>query len=66
LIGRTRWEVAGADPVTDEPWVDHKAQLDAHEPFRYFRHQVDAPGGSQMHVSVSGKPVFDEAHELAN
>jgi PAS domain S-box-containing protein len=64
LIGRTLWEIADADPVTDGPWVQHKAQLEAHQPFRHFRYEVATPDGGQMHVSVSGKPVFDEARNF--
>ncbi len=64
LIGRTRWEIAGADPAIDEPWVQHKAELDAHQPFRNFRYRLATPDGGQMHVSASGKPIFDEMHNF--
>ncbi len=60
LIGRTRWEVAGANPVTDDPWVQHKAELDAHQPFRHFRYEIAARTDAPMSMSTSGKPVFDQ------
>src|SRR5262249_2194099 len=36
VFGKTRWEVAGADPVNDAYWRRHKADLDARRPFRGF------------------------------
>ena len=63
-IGKTRWEIAGADPENDEHWRQHRADLDAHRPFRQFRFARRAPDGTIKHVSVSGKPVFDENGEF--
>src|ERR1700674_4260650 len=48
MIGRTRWEIAGA--ATDEPWVQHKADLDAHLAFRRFRYEIAAPTGATVSV----------------
>ncbi len=59
-VGRTCWELAGADPEKDEAWRAHKADLEAHRPFRNFRFIVGAANGSELHFRVSGKPVFDE------
>ena len=64
LLGRTRWEIAGVDPATDELWVQHKAELNAHRPFRFFRYEAQSPDGRRMHVAVSGKPIFDEANNF--
>src|SRR6266851_4094604 len=64
LLCRTRWEIAGSDPVTEKLWVQHKAKLDAHQPFRRFRYEAQTPDGGRMHVSVSGKPIFDETHNF--
>jgi PAS domain S-box-containing protein len=44
--------------------VQHKAQLDAHQPFRFFRYEAQTPNGGRMHVSVSGKPIFDETRNF--
>jgi PAS domain S-box-containing protein len=60
-LGKTRWELAGADPETDPLWREHKADLDAHRPFRQFRYRRTAPNGARFYFSVSGKPVFDES-----
>lgn len=59
-IGKTRWELAGADAACDEHWRAHKADLEAHRPFRNFRFRVISPNGQELHFCVSGKPVFDE------
>jgi PAS domain S-box-containing protein len=60
-MGKTRWEFAGADPETDDRWRQHKADIDAHRPFRQFRFSHGWPDGTTRHVSISGKPVFDES-----
>src|SRR5260370_41927523 len=64
LIGRTRWQIVGVDPVMEDPWVQHKLELDAHQPFRHFRYEAQTPDGGRMHISASGKPIFDEAHNF--
>ena len=59
-IGQTRWHRAGADP-TDPHWAAHKAILEARRPFRDFRyHRLDRDG-RELHVSISGNPVYDDA-----
>ena len=63
LLGRTRWEGAGADPASSDIWVRHKADLDAHRPFRDFRYEINCPGAS-LFISTSGKPVFDQCGEF--
>src|ERR1700730_14275884 len=63
-LGKTRWELAGADPDRDERWKRHKADLDAHRPFRGFRYSLTTPSGMTLHLAVSGKPVFDEKHRF--
>jgi PAS domain S-box-containing protein len=59
-IGRTRWEAAGGDPGADELWARHKADLDAHRPFRHFRYEKRAPSGAPISISAGGSPVFDQ------
>ncbi len=59
IIGRRRWELAGADPESDETWRRHKGDLDARRPFRGFRYSFVTALGRRMHFSVSGKPTFD-------
>jgi signal transduction histidine kinase len=60
VFGKTRWEVAGADPETDQHWQRHKADLDARRPFRGFRFSITWPGGGVQHFAANGKPIFDE------
>ena len=59
MIGKTRWELAGADPEGDETWRRHKADLDAHRPFRQFHYSAIRSNGQRVYFVVSGKPVFD-------
>jgi diguanylate cyclase (GGDEF)-like protein/PAS domain S-box-containing protein len=56
--GKTRWELTGQDPEC-ELWRQHRAQLEAHEPFRNFIYQTQGQDGAPRWVSISGEPVFD-------
>ena len=72
MLGRTRWEAAGADP-SREPWRSHLATLKAGRPFRDFRYAKALPDSAKtlpedptltasdgfIHVSTSGRPFFD-------
>ena len=55
-MGLTRWELAGYDPDSDE----HKALLEAHEPFRNFRFSIRNRINEERFRRVSGKPLFDD------
>ena len=59
-IGQTRWDRAGADP-TDPHWAAHKADLETRRPFRDFRYHRLNRDGRELHVSISGNPVYDDA-----
>ena len=59
-IGKTRRDVVTRG-VSAEQWRRHQADLDARRPFRDFRFQRSMPDGTLRHISISGKPVFDEA-----
>jgi len=56
--GKTRWELAGADPETDEHWRQHLRDLSARLPFRQFRYTLTDQLGNERYMSASGKPVF--------
>jgi PAS domain S-box-containing protein len=58
-IGKTPWEVPYLEP-DEEAWRRHRATLAAHLPFRDFELARPTDGGSILHTSVSGFPVFDE------
>jgi PAS domain S-box-containing protein len=64
MLNRTRWESAEADPDEDERWACHKADLDAHRPFRHFRYAIPTGAGNPLFLSSSGKPMFDDAGEF--
>jgi PAS domain S-box-containing protein len=59
-LGKTRREVVTRG-VTAEQWRQHEADLAARRPFRDFRIQRLDAAGTLRHISVSGKPVFDES-----
>ncbi len=59
-LGKTRREVV-FHGVTEERWREHQADLDARRPFHDFHFQRIGPAGDFRHISVSGKPVFDDA-----
>lgn len=59
-IGQTRQQLVGFDP-NDPHWEAHLADLAARRPFRDFVYQRIGNDGQLHHMSISGKPVFDEA-----
>lgn len=63
LIGRTRWDLRGADPA-DHDWDAHIATLEAHKPFRDFRYCMRDQAGRRRVLKVSGVPVFDADGEF--
>jgi PAS domain S-box-containing protein len=60
LIGQRRWEIPYLAP-DEAAWRQHRAKLDAHEPFRDFEITRLRPNGKLQHISVRGDPVFDAA-----
>lgn len=58
-LGKTCWELAGANPKEDEHWQSHVADLEARRPFESFLVSFQAPTGARFHVSLSGVPVLD-------
>ncbi len=57
-LGKTRRETVKLG-VSDAQWAAHDADLAARRPFHNFRFQRELANGRIIHVSVSGKPVFD-------
>lgn len=64
VLGRTRWEIAGADLLESEFWRGHKALLDAHESFRDFIIKTKDEQGETKYFSVNGVPLFGENGEF--
>ena len=59
-IGKLRWEISRLH-MTDEQWQPHKAALAARRPFQDFVYQRYDVYGNLRIISVSGRPIFDEA-----
>src|SRR5262249_16606700 len=58
-IGKTRWELENMTPVSTS-WLEHKAVLEARQPFRDLELRRVGPDGVVRYLSVSGAPIFDE------
>jgi PAS domain S-box-containing protein len=61
IIGEHRWSLAADTESEPEKWRQHRATLDRHDPFRNFEYTSVDSQGRLRHVSISGRPVFDEA-----
>ncbi len=62
LHGRTRREMMEAGEnfgITDAQMAAHEDDTAARRPFQNFRFQRLRPDGEVRHISVSGRPVFD-------
>lgn len=59
-LGKTRQEVMNPADI-DEKWERHFADLEQHRPFRNFEYRIKVPGDGVCEISVSGKPIFNEA-----
>ncbi|MBE0622026.1 MAG: PAS domain S-box protein, partial [Burkholderiales bacterium] len=57
-LGKPRWEVPYLTPDATG-WEAHRAELDAHRPFRGFEYSRMAIDGVARHIEISGDPVFD-------
>jgi diguanylate cyclase (GGDEF)-like protein/PAS domain S-box-containing protein len=57
-IGKRRWEVPYLSP-DEAGWRAHRADLDAHRPFRDFELSRLGTDGTERFISISGDPVFD-------
>jgi PAS domain S-box-containing protein/putative nucleotidyltransferase with HDIG domain len=57
-LGERRWEVPSLSPDA-AGWQAHQAALDAHQPFSDFCFSRRSSDGTERHVSISGKPLFD-------
>jgi PAS domain S-box-containing protein len=57
-IGRTRWEVPAVN-ASEEQWAAHRADLEAHRPFRDFEVARVGTNGQTVYITTSGLPIFD-------
>ena len=60
LLGKRRWEEPDRFPLKGT-WDDHRAILEAHQPFRDFEYVRIGDDGEQYFVSISGVPIHDAA-----
>lgn len=60
FIGRTRREMT-QENIEDVKWQRHIDDLDNRRAFRDFRYDTERAGGGVLTMSISGKPIFDEA-----
>jgi PAS domain S-box-containing protein len=63
VLGRARW-AAFPDGASDAEWAAHRADLDAHRPFRGFEFALRQAGQTLRWVSVSGLPIFDAKQQF--
>jgi diguanylate cyclase (GGDEF)-like protein/PAS domain S-box-containing protein len=56
LTGQRRWELQSTLPPAG--WASHRADMEAHRPFRDFEFGRLDPEGLERHLSISGEPVF--------
>jgi diguanylate cyclase (GGDEF)-like protein/PAS domain S-box-containing protein len=62
-IGKCRWELPNTE-VISQTWEEHKAVLQARQPFHdLLLKRVDS-SNQTCYVSVSGRPIFDAQHEF--
>ena len=58
FIGKCRWELPGFFPLANN-WAQHRATLEAHQPFRDFEYMRVVGQEPPRYLSTSGEPVFD-------
>lgn len=59
-MGQRRWEIPCLTP-DEAGWRAHRADLDAHRPFRGFELSRIGVDGTERYMSISGDPMFDDA-----
>ena len=57
-LGLLRWEIPGLAPLSCS-WDEHRATLEARQPFRDFEYSRTLADGSRRFVSTNGAPIFD-------
>jgi PAS domain S-box-containing protein len=62
-LGQPRWTL-NPDGATDAEWAAHRADLDAHRPFRGFDYAIRQPGRGLRWISIGGQPRFDARGEF--
>ena len=60
MIGKRRWDRHYFN-MTEAAWAAHRADLDAHRPFRDLELGRVNEAGEKVWISVSGEPMIDDA-----
>jgi len=59
VIGKAIWDLSAEAP-DEAAWAAHRAEVDAHRPFRDFEFARRMPDGVIRYFTVSGEPRFGE------
>jgi diguanylate cyclase (GGDEF)-like protein/PAS domain S-box-containing protein len=59
ILGRANWELPGIN-LSRKEWAAHRTLLEARQAFYDFTFKQLRPDGVWRHVSLSGRPIFDE------
>ncbi len=62
-IGKRRWELPNTE-IIGQTWEEHKAVLEARQPFRDLLLKRSDSGNQVRYVSVAGRPLFDSQQEF--
>ncbi|MGQ0652342.1 MAG: EAL domain-containing protein [Betaproteobacteria bacterium] len=57
-LGKRRWEIDTIVPLSCT-WKEHRAALEARQPFRDFEYSRIGDDGVLRYISVSGEPMYD-------
>ncbi|MFN3565091.1 MAG: EAL domain-containing protein [Burkholderiaceae bacterium] len=63
VVGKRRWELP-LHPVRPASWDEHRATLEAHQPFRDLLLRHIAADGRVFYYLTSGDPIFNERGEF--
>ncbi|MBE0600101.1 MAG: EAL domain-containing protein [Burkholderiaceae bacterium] len=58
-IGERRWDIAGNELLPVD-WEEHRRLVESHQPFTNFEYTILDPQRNVHHISLNGRPVFDE------
>lgn len=64
MIGKTRQDIMNPDDIS-EKWEAHFNDMDQRRAFKEFDYLLALPDGTCRYISISGKPVFDDAGAFA-
>lgn len=62
-IGKHRWEGIAADPLPTD-WSSLRSRLELLQPFENFEYSRLDPNNDIYHLSISGRPTFDDKNQF--